>query len=131
MIKARLLDELTTQIPDIKFTEADILAIKKMPDGRIVFLEKGQVDVAGVKDAGMAHIIKDHEADFKNIGIDAEALPKFLMSVINEGKIISYQGKGTGRPIYAIQLNGKTQYVAISVGKNGYVVGAQPAGSAK
>lgn len=42
-----------------------------------------------------------------------------------------YEGTGTGRAIYATQLNGKTQYVAISVGKNGFVVGANPAGSIK
>lgn len=41
-------------------------------------------------------------------------------------KIIGYQGKGTGRPIYQVTHNGKIYNTAITVGDNGFIVGANP-----
>ncbi len=49
------------------------------------------------------------------------------MSTIRTGKIVGYQGAGTGRPIYEVVVNGQVRRVAITVSKNGYVVGANPA----
>ncbi|WP_206743543.1 hypothetical protein, partial [Lactiplantibacillus plantarum] len=48
----------------------------------------------------------------------------FLMTVLEKGKIIGYQGKGKGRPIYEVIYNGKKYRAAITVGKNGFIVGA-------
>ncbi len=48
------------------------------------------------------------------------------MTAVTEGKIVGYQGRGTGRPIYEIEYNGKLQRVAVTVGDNGYIVGANP-----
>lgn len=43
------------------------------------------------------------------------------MKALKEAKIIGYQ---RDRPIYEIVYKGKKQTVAITVGDNGYVVGA-------
>ena len=40
--------------------------------------------------------------------------------------VVHYQGKGTGRPIYEVNYKGSTQRVAVTVGSNGYIVGANP-----
>ena len=32
----------------------------------------------------------------------------FVLTAVSKGKIIGYQGKGTGRPIYQVEYYGKT-----------------------
>lgn len=50
-----------------------------------------------------------------------------LISVsLENGKIVGYQGRGTGRPIYEFTYNGEIHKVAITVGNNGFIVGANP-----
>ena len=39
---------------------------------------------------------------------------------------MGYQGRGTGRPIYEFVYNGEVRQVAITVGSNGFIVGANP-----
>lgn len=46
-------------------------------------------------------------------------------------KIVGYQRLGMGRPIYEIVLNGQKQRIAVTVGSNGYIVGANPRGRLK
>lgn len=53
------------------------------------------------------------------------------MKAVTHGKIVGYQGSGTGRPIYESMINGKKYKIAITVGNNGYVVGANLRGSVK
>lgn len=48
-----------------------------------------------------------------------------------EGKLVNYQGTGTGRPVFELTINGKRQRIAITVGDNGFIVGANPKGSVK
>jgi hypothetical protein len=38
------------------------------------------------------------------------------------------QGRPPGRPIFAIEYDGKTKYIAVTIGRNGYIVGANPVG---
>lgn len=40
--------------------------------------------------------------------------------------IVGYQGRGQGRPIYEFTYEGTTRRIAITIGSNGYVVGANP-----
>lgn len=112
----------------VKFTAEDVIAVSKLPDGRIIFIEKGQAGVPGKNDAGLAHVIADHQADFANIGVSVSEIPSVLMQAVSQGKIVGYQGVGTGRPIYEIMVNGRPQRIAITVSNNGYIVGANPAG---
>ena len=46
------------------------------------------------------------------------------MVALTKGEIIDIQGKN--RPIYEVEYNGATQYISITVGTNGYIVGANP-----
>ena len=48
------------------------------------------------------------------------------MTAVAIGKIVGYQAKGTGHPIYKVNYNGKEYKVAITIGNNGYIVGANP-----
>ena len=58
--------------------------------------------------------------------ISTEDIADFVLTAVSKGKIIGYQGKGTGRPIYQVEYYGKTYKVAVTVGSNGYIVGANP-----
>ena len=110
----------------VKFNKQALVAIRELPNGKVVFLETGQVGVAGIKDAGLAHIVKEHAGDFAKVGIKEKDIPKAVMDAVNHGKFLGYQGKGTGRAIYQVTVNGKTQNIAVTVGSNGYIVGANP-----
>ncbi|MCR5587501.1 MAG: hypothetical protein K6F77_08210 [Lachnospiraceae bacterium] len=48
------------------------------------------------------------------------------MQAVKSGTIVGYQGRGKGRPIYEFIYEGKTRRIAISIGSNGYIVGANP-----
>ena len=55
-----------------------------------------------------------------------EQIPDYVMNALENGKIVGYQGRGTGRPIYEFTYNGEIHKVAITVGNNGFIVGANP-----
>nr|WP_210529736.1 VENN motif pre-toxin domain-containing protein [Pantoea ananatis] len=118
-----LLKEMTAQ--GIKFTPENIVSAAKNNNGKIVFLEKGN------SKAGLQHIIGEHKKDFANIGVSEAKIPSVVMKAISEGKVVGYQGKGTGRPIYETVINGEMHRLAITVSSNGFVVGANPAGRLK
>lgn len=40
--------------------------------------------------------------------------------------MIRYQGKQKTRTVYEVTFNDKTQYTAVTVGDNDYIVGANP-----
>ncbi|MEW2302217.1 RICIN domain-containing protein [Streptomyces sp. NPDC006655] len=77
--------------------------------------------------AGLIHIIFRHAGEFIERGVASEDIPKLLDKALSEGKIVGYQGADMGRPIYETVYNGTTQRVAITVGGNGFIVGANPA----
>ena len=121
--KASLLKEMTSQ--GIKYTPENIVQVAKNADGKIVFLETGN------SKAGLQHIIGEHAKDFANIGVSEAQIPGVVMKAVSEGKIVGYQGKGTGRPIYETVINGEVHRLAITVSSNGFMVGANPAGRVK
>lgn len=41
-----------------------------------------------------------HADDFTAKGIKSNEIPELLMKTLNEGKVVGYQGRGKGRPIY-------------------------------
>ena len=104
----------------VKYNSDDVVAVTKTSDGKLVWLENGN------DSAGLNHVIKEHGTDFANKGISQTDIPNYITQALNEGKIIGYQGRGTGRPIYEFTYNGKTERVAITVGSNGFIVGANP-----
>ena len=67
-----------------------------------------------------------HGADFARHNITAEEIPQYIMTAVKYGTIIGYQGRGQGRPIYEFKYEGIIRRIAITIGSNGYVVGANP-----
>jgi hypothetical protein len=103
---------------NVKHSPDQIVRIARLPDGRIVFLEHGNAR------AGLRHIVKEHGEDFARRGIAESQIPDLLMAALTEGKVVGCQRT---RPIYEVHFNGATHYVAIDVGSNGFIVGANPA----
>ncbi len=64
--------------------------------------------------------------DFAAMGVKSNDIPDLLMKALKKGEIVGYQGRGRGRPIYEVVFNGQKQRVAITVGNNGFIVGANP-----
>ncbi|MEL7605177.1 MAG: hypothetical protein AAGU39_03960, partial [Sedimentibacter saalensis] len=114
---AGLLDELASN--GVKYTADDVLAVTKTADGKLVWLESGN------SKAGMQHIL-EHADDFAQKGIQQSQIKDLVMESLTNGKIVGYQGRGTGRPIYEVTFGGKTYQTAITVGDNGFIVGANP-----
>ena len=106
-----------------KINPDDVVGIAKDKSGKIIWLEKGSLNG---KPSGLLHILDAHESDFNNKGISTEDIADFVLTAVSKGKIIGYQGKGTGRPIYQVVYYGKIYKVAVTVGSNGYIVGANP-----
>ena len=115
--RAGLFNELNAN--GVKFSAQNIVDIRRLADGQIVFLETGNAK------AGLQHIMDAHGADFARAGIPASNVPGAVMDALSSGKIVGYQGACTGRPIYEMASG---QRISITVGNNGFVVGANPAG---
>jgi hypothetical protein len=66
-----------------------------------------------------------HAADFVNVGVPEEKIADLVFSAVTEGKVVGMQRT---RPIYEVVFEGRTYRVAVSVGDNGFIVGANPVG---
>lgn len=121
--KTSLLDELAAN--GVKFTPENVVAAARDPNGRIVFLETGN------SGAGLQHIVERHSSEFRKMGILEHDIPAMVMKAVVEGRIVGYQGAGEGRPIYEVVVNGQVQRLAVTIGGNGYIVGANPKGAVR
>ncbi|MDF7675097.1 hypothetical protein PT283_10060, partial [Acetobacteraceae bacterium ESL0697] len=117
------LDEMSKN--GVKFSPDNLVKVEKLSDGRIVFLETGN------SKAGLQHIVDEHGKEFAQMGVPESEIPNTIMDTLKNGKIVGYQGEGTGRPIYETVINGKKRRLAITVGNNGFIVGANSKGSIK
>jgi hypothetical protein len=111
-----LIDELARQ--GVKHTPEDIVAIGRDPGGRIVFLEKGSPS------AGLEHILLK-KSQFAHRGVGEDQLADYVLTAVTKGKVVNMQRT---RPIYEFQCNGATHRLAVTVGDNGFIVGANPVG---
>jgi filamentous hemagglutinin len=102
----------------VKLTPENVVATGTTPDGKNVWLESGN------SDSGLQHIVAEHGSEFAAIGVPTSDLPGVLMNALTKGTIVGYQGSGTGRPIYQTTVNGQSYNIAISIGSNSYIVGA-------
>lgn len=101
---------------NVKYNLNDIVAIVKTSNGSVVWLEKGN------SKAGLEHIMQ-HADQFVAKGISKEKISDFIMYAVQHGKIIGMQRT---RAVYEVVYEGKRQRVAISIGDNGFIVGANP-----
>ncbi|MGX1545195.1 virulence factor, partial [Streptomyces adustus] len=104
----------------VKFDKANTIWVIEYakPGVNLAWLEKGNVN------AGLIHIIFRHAGEFATAGVRIEDIPALVSKALTEGTRVGTQG--AGRPIYEVVFNGKTQRLAISVGDNGFVIGANP-----
>ncbi len=106
-----------------KINPSEVIGITKDSSGKIIWLENGHL---GNNPSGLAHILDAHEADFNKKGISSSDISDFILTAASKGTIVGYQGKGTGRPIYLVTYKGTDYKVAITIGSNGYIIGANP-----
>lgn len=107
----------------VNHNPANIVTIARNVDGKIIFLETGTAK------AGLLHVMQRHGDEFAAHGVSAGKVPDLVMTAATRGTIVGYQGKDKGRPIFQVLWNGKTWKVAITVGGNGFIVGANLAGA--
>ena len=106
-----------------KVNKNDVIAITRNTSGNIIWLEKGHL---GDRPSGLAHIVDAHGSEFAKQGISESEIPQYVMSAVKYGRIVGYQGRGQGRPIFEFTYEGITRRIAITIGRNGYIVGANP-----
>lgn len=106
-----------------KCTPENIVGITKDSSGKIVWLE------TGTKKAGLNHIIEEHGSQFHGKGISNDEISNYIMEAVHQGNIVGYQGKKNPRTIYEFVYEGKKQRIAITIGPNGFIVGANPKSS--
>jgi filamentous hemagglutinin len=104
-----------------KISPNEVLGITRDLSGQIVWLEVGHLDG---KPSGLIHILDRHKKELNMAGIASSDIPEFILTAAARGRIIGYQGHGTGRAIYEIAYKGVKYKIAVSVGSNGYIVGA-------
>jgi hypothetical protein len=122
--KARLIEEL--QASGTKVDPESVVRIGVDPNGRTVWLEQGGVNPKTQRSSGLQHVMEEHGNQFVQHGVAAADVPELVQRAVTEGRYTGYsQGKRIpGRPIFEIEFGGQTHYVAVSVGNNGYIVGA-------
>jgi hypothetical protein len=102
----------------VKHSPEKIVPIGRDPDGRIVFLETGSPS------AGLEHILQK-QGQFAQRGVGQDQVADYVLTAVTKGKVVGMQRT---RPIYEFQWNGTTHRLAVTVGDNGYIVGANPVG---
>lgn len=116
-------DELISGLPaGTKITPENVVDIRRLPNGRTVWLEKG-TDAAGLQ-----HIYKRHEADFMSKGISRDYIQDVVMNALELGQVVGTNGSAN---VYRVPYNGVEQNIAIGIGSNGFVVRANPVSSWK
>ena len=103
-----------------KISPDKVVMITRDPNGKIVWLEEGN------NSSGLKHIIKEHGHEFNGKGISNEDIPDYVLEAVYQGNIVGTQGKRNPRTVYEFVYNGVKQRIAVQVGSNGYIVGANP-----
>lgn len=103
-----------------KISPDKVVMITRDPKGKIVWLEEGN------NRSGLQHIINEHGHEFNGKGISNEDIPDYVLEAVYQGNIVGTQGKRNPRTVYEFVYNGVKQRIAVQVGSNGYIVGANP-----
>lgn len=103
-----------------KISPNKVVMITRDPNGKIVWLEEGN------NNSGLQHIINEHGHEFNGKGISNNDIPDYVLEAVYQGNIVGTQGKRNPRTVYEFVYNGVTQRIAVQVGSNGYIVGANP-----
>lgn len=107
-----------------KINPDDVVHIGRDRNGKIVWLEKG------TENAGLGHMMTDKRVgEFEKAGIPKEDIGEVAFRAATEGKPIGIVGRD--RVVYEVEYNGETKRIAVTVGDNGFIVGANPVGNKK
>jgi hypothetical protein len=118
-LDAALLRELEAN--GVKHNAGDIVRIARDQEGNIVFLEKGNAR------AGLQHIVDEHADDFARKGIPEQDIPDLVTDAVTKGDVVGHQGSRPPlRTVYEVDYQGRRVQVAVSTGRNGFIVGANP-----
>ena len=101
-----------------KISPDKVEMITRDPSGKVVWMETGN------NRSGLEHIIDKHVKEFNGRGISNENIPNYVLEAVHQGNVVGTQGKRNPRTVYEFTYNGKKQRIAIQVGSNGYIVGA-------
>jgi len=101
-----------------KISPDKVVMITKDPNNKIVWMETGN------NRSGLEHIIDRHGKEFNGRGISNENVPNYVLEAVLQGNVVGTQGKRNPRTVYEFIYNGKKQRIAVQVGSNGYIVGA-------
>lgn len=118
-VRDQLIDSLVAN--GVAVTPRNVVDIRKV-NGRTIWLETGTG--TGDRPAGLMHIIAEHGNQFAQRGIPHSEIPDVLFAALKPDNVVGYQGRGMGRPIYEFEYRGNTYKIAITVGDNGFIVGA-------
>lgn len=113
-----LIDEVVSK--GIKITPDNVVLITRDSNNKIVWLETGN------NSAGLQHIINAHGKEFNGKGISNSDIPNYILEAVHQGNVIGKQGKRNPRTVYEFTYNGEKHRVAVQIGSNGYIVGANP-----
>jgi filamentous hemagglutinin len=107
--------------PGVKVTPANVVDIRKLPDGRTVWLETGS------SNAALLHIVEGHAGDFSSRGVTQAQIPDLTFEAMQNGRVVGSIGNGrNARSVYEVDFGETTQRVAIGIGDNGFIVTAHP-----
>ena len=108
----RLLRELADR--GVRHDPAAVVRAARAADGRIVFLERG------TSRAGWQHIVEEHGHQFAVAGLRSDDLADVLVRAASSPPVAM---QGT-RPVHLAIAGDRVVRIAISVGENGFIVGA-------
>lgn len=104
-----------------KITPENVVDIRKLPDGRTVWLETAN------SRAGRQHIADGHAEDFAARGVSLDQIPDLIFDALENGQIVGSTVTGrNARSVYETTFNGVPQRIAVGVSENGFIVTAHP-----
>ena len=113
-----LLDELAASGEKVSMDK--VVAVTKDADGKLIWLEQGNLNENGHFSAGLGHILEEHGKDFVNIGIPEDEIPKFIVDTITSQK--AYHIRTNGEKVYRVIVNGKENFFRAVISDNGFIV---------
>jgi WXG100 family type VII secretion target len=103
-----------------KISPTEVVRIARAPDGRVVWLERGDAS------SGLSHLLlAERIARFVEVGVAPTDIPGLAVRAILEGRPVGRKGRdGT---IYDVDIGGgRHRHVVVVVGSNGYLITAYP-----
>ncbi|WP_232211788.1 hypothetical protein [Saccharomonospora halophila] len=79
----------------------------------------------GDDDSGLGHLIQpERVAEFESFGVARSEIVDLVVRALTESTPVGISGKN--RPVYEVRHGGKRCRIAVTVGSNGYIAGANP-----